>query len=156
MLNFGDVRLQHPNTGKALDTYVRQVLMQDEEWPKDFNKWDPEGTDWGWISSSHTATVPARMQGLMKKHGFIHSRTGWGETCYDLSAKDQRELPKSLDSILVHFPPRPKITISNILPLLNQAIALFTFDPDRPGDLGFKKGDIITVIKKTDKAEDWW
>jgi SH3 domain-containing YSC84-like protein 1 len=38
----------------------------------------------------------------------------------------------------------------------NQVIALFTFDPDQPGDLGFKKGDIITLIKKTDKAEDWW
>ena len=100
MLNFGDIRLHHPNIAKALDTYVRQVLMQDEEWPKDYNKWDPEGTDWGWISSSHTASVPTRMQGLMKKHGFIHSRTDWGETCYYLSAKDQRELPKSLDSII--------------------------------------------------------
>jgi lipid-binding SYLF domain-containing protein len=36
-----------------------------------------------------------------------------------------------------------------------QAVALFSFVPDQPGDLGFKKGDIITVIKKTDKAEDW-
>ena len=38
----------------------------------------------------------------------------------------------------------------------NQAVALFTFDADQPGDLGFKKGDIITVTKKTEKAEDWW
>lgn len=38
----------------------------------------------------------------------------------------------------------------------NQAVALFTFEADQPGDLGFKKGDIITVTKKTDKAEDWW
>lgn len=38
----------------------------------------------------------------------------------------------------------------------NEAVALFTFDADQPGDLGFKKGDIITVTKKTDKAEDWW
>jgi SH3 domain-containing YSC84-like protein 1 len=35
----------------------------------------------------------------------------------------------------------------------NQAVALFTFDADQPGDLGFKKGDIITV---TDRAENWW
>jgi hypothetical protein len=35
-------------------------------------------------------------------------------------------------------------------------VALFTFEADQPGDLGFKKGDIITVTKKTDKAEDWW
>jgi hypothetical protein len=38
----------------------------------------------------------------------------------------------------------------------NQAVALFTFEADQPGDLGFKKGDIIKVTKKTDKAEDWW
>jgi hypothetical protein len=38
----------------------------------------------------------------------------------------------------------------------NQAVALFTYDANQPGDLGFKKGDIITVTKKTDKAEDWW
>lgn len=38
----------------------------------------------------------------------------------------------------------------------DQAVALFTFDADQAGDLGFKKGDIITVTKKTEKAEDWW
>ncbi|RDW75256.1 putative YSC84 [Coleophoma cylindrospora] len=38
----------------------------------------------------------------------------------------------------------------------NQAVALFTFDADQPGDLGFKKGDIITVTKKTDSTNDWW
>ncbi|KAL3421787.1 SH3 domain-containing protein [Phlyctema vagabunda] len=38
----------------------------------------------------------------------------------------------------------------------NQAVALFTFDADQPGDLGFKKGDVITVTKKTDSANDWW
>ncbi|RFU24703.1 hypothetical protein B7463_g11634, partial [Scytalidium lignicola] len=38
----------------------------------------------------------------------------------------------------------------------NEAVALFTFDADQPGDLGFKKGEIITVTKKTDSANDWW
>jgi lipid-binding SYLF domain-containing protein len=38
----------------------------------------------------------------------------------------------------------------------NEAVALFTFDADQPGDLGFKKGDIITVTKKTDSDNDWW
>ncbi|KAJ5776407.1 uncharacterized protein N7511_001418 [Penicillium nucicola] len=38
----------------------------------------------------------------------------------------------------------------------DQAIALFTFDADQEGDLGFKKGDIITIMKRTEKAEDWW
>lgn len=37
-----------------------------------------------------------------------------------------------------------------------QAIAKFTFDADQPGDLGFKKGEIITIVKRTDNETDWW
>lgn len=37
-----------------------------------------------------------------------------------------------------------------------QAIAKFTFDADQPGDLGFQKGDIITIVKRTDSEADWW
>lgn len=37
-----------------------------------------------------------------------------------------------------------------------QAIAKFTFEADQPGDLGFKKGDVITIVKKTENAADWW
>jgi hypothetical protein len=38
----------------------------------------------------------------------------------------------------------------------DQAIALFTFDADQEGDLGFKKGDVITITKRTESNEDWW
>jgi SH3 domain-containing YSC84-like protein 1 len=38
----------------------------------------------------------------------------------------------------------------------NEAVALFTFDADQPGDLGFKKGDVIMVTKKTESTNDWW
>lgn len=38
----------------------------------------------------------------------------------------------------------------------DQAVALYTFDADQEGDLGFKKGEVITIIKRTEKAEDWW
>ncbi|KAF2097834.1 DUF500 and SH3 domain protein [Rhizodiscina lignyota] len=38
----------------------------------------------------------------------------------------------------------------------DQAIAKFTFDADQPGDLGFKKGEIITIVKKTQNETDWW
>lgn len=37
-----------------------------------------------------------------------------------------------------------------------QAIAKFTFDADQPGDLGFKKGDVITIVKRTESEADWW
>lgn len=38
----------------------------------------------------------------------------------------------------------------------DQARALFTFDADQEGDLGFKKGDIITITKRTEEKEAWW
>ncbi|KAG9238901.1 hypothetical protein BJ875DRAFT_286497 [Amylocarpus encephaloides] len=38
----------------------------------------------------------------------------------------------------------------------DEAVAVFTFDADQPGDLGFKKGDVIRVTKKTDSTNDWW
>lgn len=37
-----------------------------------------------------------------------------------------------------------------------QAIAKFTFEADQPGDLGFKKGEVITIVKRTENAADWW
>ncbi|RLV95908.1 Protein YSC84 [Spathaspora sp. JA1] len=38
----------------------------------------------------------------------------------------------------------------------NQAIALFTFKGEQAGDLPFKKGDVIEIIKKSQTVDDWW
>ena len=38
----------------------------------------------------------------------------------------------------------------------DQAVALYTFDPDQDGDLGFKKGDTIQILKRTENKTDWW
>ncbi|CAX43721.1 LAS seventeen-binding protein 3, putative [Candida dubliniensis CD36] len=37
-----------------------------------------------------------------------------------------------------------------------QAIALYTFKGEQSGDLPFKKGDVIDILKKTDTIDDWW
>ncbi|KAK9468924.1 hypothetical protein V1512DRAFT_68371 [Lipomyces arxii] len=37
-----------------------------------------------------------------------------------------------------------------------QAVALFTFEGEQNGDLGFRKGDVITIVKKSDSKDDWW
>ncbi|KAI9818913.1 MAG: hypothetical protein M1827_007734 [Pycnora praestabilis] len=51
-----------------------------------------------------------------------------------------------------NFTPKPKASTVGA----NQAVALFTFDADQPGDLGFKKGEIITITKRTENKSDWW
>lgn len=52
--------------------------------------------------------------------------------------------------------PKPNFTSKQALMKKNEAIALYTFEAEQPGDLGFKKGDVITVLKKTDSDNDWW
>ena len=54
--------------------------------------------------------------------------------------------------------PKPSFKPKQITNTLgkDQAIALYTFDADQSGDLGFKKGEVITITKKTDNASDWW
>ncbi|CAD6578034.1 MAG: hypothetical protein ASARMPRED_008501 [Alectoria sarmentosa] len=54
--------------------------------------------------------------------------------------------------------PKPKFTPKPMAGAVgkDQAIALFTFDADQPGDLAFKKGEIITITKRTENASDWW
>lgn len=39
---------------------------------------------------------------------------------------------------------------------VGRAIALYAFNAVEPGDLSFKKGDIITITKKTEKTDDWY
>jgi len=39
---------------------------------------------------------------------------------------------------------------------VGRAIALHDFDAVEPGDLEFSKGDIIVIIKKSEKINDWW
>ncbi|KAI9781908.1 MAG: hypothetical protein M1835_004147 [Candelina submexicana] len=50
------------------------------------------------------------------------------------------------------FPPKSRSSTLGA----DQAVALFTFDADQPGDLGFKKGDVITITKRTENKADWW
>jgi lipid-binding SYLF domain-containing protein len=52
--------------------------------------------------------------------------------------------------------PKPNFQSKQAMLAKNEAVALFNFDADQPGDLGFKKGDIITVLKKTESDNDWW
>ncbi|KAJ3513125.1 hypothetical protein NLJ89_g3129 [Agrocybe chaxingu] len=37
-----------------------------------------------------------------------------------------------------------------------RAIALYDFSAVESGDLSFRKGDVIVVIKKSDSVDDWW
>lgn len=51
-------------------------------------------------------------------------------------------------------PPPPKRIGSNNFALY--ALALYSFDGQGQGDLSFREGDKIKVVKKTDSTDDWW
>ncbi|KAI1006408.1 SH3 domain-containing protein [Podosphaera aphanis] len=38
----------------------------------------------------------------------------------------------------------------------DEAVAMYSFKADQPGDLGFEKGEIITVTQATRSNDDWW
>lgn len=49
-------------------------------------------------------------------------------------------------------------TLKPMFPSLskNQAVAIETFKAEQPGDLGFEKGDVITVTQSSGSKNDWW
>ncbi len=53
--------------------------------------------------------------------------------------------------------PKPVFTPKSTMTLgPHQARAKFQFDGDQPGDLPFRKGEIITIVKRTESLNDWW
>ena len=93
----------------------------------------------------------------------------WADEVYDRSPSTRANPGETFDSIgrrndnsfsdkKPSRPTAPKPVFKQRTGSLNrdQAVALFTFDPDQDGDLGFKKGDIITITKRTENKTDWW
>ncbi|KAJ1680281.1 hypothetical protein EV182_000299 [Spiromyces aspiralis] len=38
----------------------------------------------------------------------------------------------------------------------NQVVALYDFAGDQPGDLAFRKGEVIEIVSRTQSQNDWW
>jgi hypothetical protein len=51
-------------------------------------------------------------------------------------------------------PPPPPKKIGSFQP--QYVTAMYDFDSHTAGDLSFREGDRIRVIKKTDSSQDWW
>jgi regulator of replication initiation timing len=52
-------------------------------------------------------------------------------------------------------PPPPPKRVPSTQPE-EYVVALYTFDGQGAGDLAFREGDRIKIVKKTDTAQDWW
>ncbi|KAI2633293.1 hypothetical protein GGS21DRAFT_519969 [Xylaria nigripes] len=89
--------------------------------------------------------------------GFTRSNTmGSGGVPDDYVYRDKQPTAATQAPTRPPAPPKPNFASKQALLKKNEAVALFTFEADQPGDLGFKKGEIITVLKKTESDNDWW
>lgn len=115
-------------------------------WTDDIYDRPPSQTTGGLNRSFTTRANPGetfdRMEG---REGRARSGSGFGD---DYSFSDRKPGRPTA--------PKPVFGAKKASIGPDQAIAKFTFDPDQSGDLGFKKGEIITILKKTDNETDWW
>lgn len=92
--------------------------------------------------------------------GNLRSSTKWEDDEYDqgivnTSGKpeqnSQRRAPARPTSAKPDFGSHS--TSSGAIP---KAVALYTFKGEQKGDLPFRKGDVIMILKRTESQDDWW
>ena len=95
----------------------------------------------------------------------VNSASTWEDDVFDRSQRgnSQRGGPRRVDSYSSKSAYRPtedkpdfNSRSGNSSASRNKAIALYSFAGQEDGDLPFKKGDIITIIQKSDSTDDWW
>jgi lipid-binding SYLF domain-containing protein len=133
-------------TGSMNDNYeYRDAPKRATTWADDVYDRQPSG---GGVNRSYsTRANPNETFDTLGVRG--RSSTTGGVAGNDFAYRDQKPARPTA--------PKPVFGGKPAAPLgKDQAVALFTFDADQEGDLAFKKGDIITILKRTEKAEDWW
>jgi len=125
------------------DYEFRDKPRKAQTWTDDV--YDREPTAFGRERSHSTRANPSETFDQLETR--TRSGSGFGDD-YTYSDKPKPSRPTA---------PKPVFGMKKTSSLAaDQAIAKFTFDPDQSGDLGFKKGEIITIVKRTDNVTDWW
>ena len=124
---------------------------RDSPGPRRANTWqddvyDREFSSPGLQRSSTTRANPSETFETMERRSRAPSSPGMSE--YSYSDKPRPSRPTAPKPV---FSPTKTGSIGP-----NQARAKFTFDAEADGDLGFKKGEIITIIRRTESETDWW
>ena len=99
------------------------------------------------------------VQGITRSSTAYNSRANPQETFDSIVNRNRSDSQYSFDGKpKPQRPTAPKPVFgakkANMAP--NQAIAKFTFEGEQAGDLSFKKGEIITIVKRTENETDWW
>lgn len=115
-------------------------------WTDDVYDREPTSPGAAPFRSSTTRANPSETFDRLESRGRAGSSPGGGD--YEYRDKPKPSRPTA---------PKPVFGAQRTGTLgPNQAVAKFTFDAEAAGDLGFKKGEIITIVKRTENATDWW
>ncbi|KAF1349905.1 hypothetical protein BDV97DRAFT_295486 [Delphinella strobiligena] len=155
-----DDSLWQGRTGSAMGEGVRsnktgQVADDDFGRPSRASTWQDDVYDRPTYGSrANPSETFDRLEGRQRSNSALHDQSDY---VYSDKKPTRPTAPKpSFGAPKPPLAPKPSFGSSGATPRPGQAIAKFTFDPDQPGDLGFKKGEIITILKKTNNAADWW
>ena len=111
-------------------------------------------------SSTWADDVYDRQPGSAPINRSFSTRANPNETFDNLNSRSRSNTFQDNFSSSANKPTRPTAPKPQFKPKQtlqkDQARALFTFDADQAGDLGFQKGDVITIVKRTDNETDWW
>lgn len=116
--------------------------------PKRTSTWQDDVYDRGDVSGVSRSNTTTGMTRASTFASDSRGRSGSGGfDNYSYSDKPKPARPSA---------PKPAFGAKRASMAANQAIAKFTFDGEQPGDLSFKKGEIITILKRTENESDWW
>ncbi|XBW37820.1 hypothetical protein QEN19_003395 [Hanseniaspora menglaensis] len=127
----------------------RSYSAQDDDFDSNFDR-DDSARSYYRSAGQRERSDSTRSNGKTRNYGSSRgeatspirtSTTRWEDDIYDREPKYSR--PQSN---------KPDFGHSN----LPQAVALFTFEGEEEGDLSFSKGDIISILKKSESTNDWW
>lgn len=86
MFVFGDIREDEELITKW-NEFVTEKVMKSKHWPVQFDTWDPEGVDWGYMSMSSpvraTDITDAGSINFVNKNGFTAGTTPRGRLRFE-------------------------------------------------------------------------
>ncbi|KAJ1338341.1 SH3 domain-containing YSC84-like protein 1 [Microdochium nivale] len=149
---------------------VRQGESVDNSMYNDSPVYDNNHDDAGWDGRHGSAPGGSDNNRNKDEFGRPSRTTTWQDDVYDRPASgginrantmgsgtgDDYNYRDNAVSAAGKKPPPPRPFAPKPQLKKDQAVAQFTFEADQPGDLGFKKGEVITVLKKTTSDNDWW
>ncbi|CUS21004.1 LAQU0S02e03532g1_1 [Lachancea quebecensis] len=145
-----DMDSQRPNTksSRRRGESIRSSRSYQDSFDDDFGEDDPNDVS-GYYSNARNRRTSTR----------------WEDDVYDRDVDDATARMQNAKISDAPSRPRTEKPDFGLSPSTNhravssgapKAVALYTFKGEQGGDLPFRKGDVITILKKSESQDDWW